>query len=169
MLLKQSSGIEICAIAFTPFWRVLNSCFHYRRHIDRANWIGYLSTFRRRLVKSPIEALGDMATLSSLVAKLEAIDNEVPIMIGDLNISAAADACRKFMYDIAIRSAEIELKDLICDQKIMIDTSDMRVPHEWYPYARLMKRKVIFHGGPTNSGKTYQALQRLKNADPEKG
>lgn len=110
-----------------------------------------------------------MATLSSLVAKLEAIDDEVPMMIGDLNVCAAADACRKFMYDIAIRSAEIELKDLICDQKIMIDTSDMRVPHEWYPYARLMKRKVIFHGGPTNSGKTYQALQRLKNADPEKG
>ena len=35
--------------------------------------------------------------------------------------------------------------------------------------ARMMKRKIIYHGGPTNSGKTYQALQRLKQADPEKG
>ena len=26
------------------------------------------------------------------------------------------------------------------------------------------KRKIIFHGGPTNSGKTYQALQSLKAA-----
>lgn len=142
-------------------------CRH--RHIDRSNWIGYLSTFRRRLVKSPIEALGSSATLKSLVAKLDAMSAEEPIMIGDFNIASSADSCRQFLYDIAIRSAEIELKDLICDHKIMIDTSDMRVPHEWYPYARLMKRKVIFHGGPTNSGKTYQALQRLKNADPEKG
>ena len=32
-----------------------------------------------------------------------------------------------------------------------------------------MKRKFIYHGGPTNSGKTYHALQRLAAADPEKG
>ena len=120
-------------------------------------------------MKSPIEALGDLATLKTLIKKLEAMDMELPVILDDFNVSASADACRRFLYDIAIKNAEIELHDLICDQKIMIDTSDMRVPHEWYPYARLMKRKVIFHGGPTNSGKTYQALQRLKNADPEKG
>lgn len=107
--------------------------------------------------------------MKGLVAKLDAMSAEEPIMIGDFNIASNADSCRQFLYDIAMRSAEVELKDLICDHKIMFDTSDMRVPHEWYPYARLMKRKVIFHGGPTNSGKTYQALQRLKNADPEKG
>ena len=33
-----------------------------------------------------------------------------------------------------------------------------------YPIARLMKRKIIFHAGPTNSGKTYQSLQRLLKA-----
>lgn len=30
--------------------------------------------------------------------------------------------------------------------------------------ARLVRRKVIYHEGPTNSGKTYTALQRLKGA-----
>lgn len=34
---------------------------------------------------------------------------------------------------------------------------------------RLMKRNIIYHGGPTNSGKTYHALQRLKEADVTKG
>ncbi|MCK4441946.1 MAG: helicase, partial [Sulfurovaceae bacterium] len=34
-----------------------------------------------------------------------------------------------------------------------------------YPIARLLKREIIFHVGPTNSGKTYQALQHLKSAD----
>ena len=35
-------------------------------------------------------------------------------------------------------------------------------PAEWYPVARRLKRKLILHVGPTNSGKTYNALQRLK-------
>ena len=33
-----------------------------------------------------------------------------------------------------------------------------------YPLARELKRKIVFHVGPTNSGKTYTALQELKNA-----
>jgi len=27
-----------------------------------------------------------------------------------------------------------------------------------------MKRNIIYHAGPTNSGKTYNALERLRNA-----
>lgn len=42
--------------------------------------------------------------------------------------------------------------------------TDLTRPQEWYPHARLDKRKIIFHAGPTNSGKTYHALQRLKEA-----
>uniref|UniRef100_A0A669BTH4 ATP-dependent RNA helicase SUPV3L1, mitochondrial n=1 Tax=Oreochromis niloticus TaxID=8128 RepID=A0A669BTH4_ORENI len=38
--------------------------------------------------------------------------------------------------------------------------SDLRVPANWYPEARAIQRKVIFHAGPTNSGKTYHAIQR---------
>jgi len=34
-----------------------------------------------------------------------------------------------------------------------------------FPLARELKRKIIFHVGPTNSGKTYQALKTLKEAD----
>ncbi|MEY3090055.1 MAG: hypothetical protein RL113_371 [Pseudomonadota bacterium] len=32
-----------------------------------------------------------------------------------------------------------------------------------FPLARSLKRKIIFHVGPTNSGKTYNAFQALKN------
>jgi ATP-dependent RNA helicase SUPV3L1/SUV3 len=39
--------------------------------------------------------------------------------------------------------------------------SDLTNPPNWYPEARAMSRKVIFHGGPTNSGKTYHALERF--------
>ena len=37
-------------------------------------------------------------------------------------------------------------------------------PEKQYPEARGMKRHFILHVGPTNSGKTYQALQRLRQA-----
>jgi ATP-dependent RNA helicase SUPV3L1/SUV3 len=43
--------------------------------------------------------------------------------------------------------------------------ADLRYPMEWYPEARTMQRKIHLHVGPTNSGKTYQALQRLEAAE----
>ena len=37
-------------------------------------------------------------------------------------------------------------------------------PELEFPKAQSMKRRFILHIGPTNSGKTYQALERLKLA-----
>ncbi len=34
-----------------------------------------------------------------------------------------------------------------------------------FPLARDLRRKLTLHIGPTNSGKTYQAMQKLRNAD----
>ncbi|XP_066149573.1 ATP-dependent RNA helicase SUV3 homolog, mitochondrial [Euwallacea fornicatus] len=42
--------------------------------------------------------------------------------------------------------------------------SDLRSPANWYPEARAMNRKIILHAGPTNSGKTYHALERFITA-----
>lgn len=36
------------------------------------------------------------------------------------------------------------------------------LPHTWYPFARTKKRRVVMHVGPTNSGKTYMALESLR-------
>lgn len=36
---------------------------------------------------------------------------------------------------------------------------DLRKPYLWYPVARSLKRKFIYHAGPTNSGKTFTALE----------
>ena len=35
-------------------------------------------------------------------------------------------------------------------------------PHEWHSETRKMKREIIFHMGPTNSGKTFEAIKALK-------
>lgn len=44
------------------------------------------------------------------------------------------------------------------------EITDLRYPAEWFPRARQLRRKLILHVGPTNSGKTYNALQRLQEA-----
>ena len=51
------------------------------------------------------------------------------------------------------------MKDLL--KQIIYET----FPHSYrYPEARAMKRKFIFHAGPTNSGKTHKALERFQSA-----
>ena len=40
----------------------------------------------------------------------------------------------------------------------------MGEPWDWFPKARQMRRKFVFHAGPTNSGKTHQALEALMQA-----
>ncbi|KAI8923477.1 hypothetical protein BC831DRAFT_470837, partial [Entophlyctis helioformis] len=47
---------------------------------------------------------------------------------------------------------------------LLINSSDLRAPAEWYPQARAIKRKIVMHIGPTNSGKTYAAIQRFKQS-----
>ncbi|GAV27206.1 hypothetical protein PMKS-000670 [Pichia membranifaciens] len=49
------------------------------------------------------------------------------------------------------------------NQNLTINIMDVDNPCEWFPQARKIKRKFIMHVGPTNSGKTYNALQRLEN------
>lgn len=42
---------------------------------------------------------------------------------------------------------------------------DLRFPQEWFPGTREMQRTIHVHVGPTNSGKTYNALKALENSN----
>ncbi len=50
------------------------------------------------------------------------------------------------------------------DHRQQKQLADLRFPVEWYPEARTIQRTIHLHVGPTNSGKTYQALKRLETA-----
>ena len=92
---------------------------------------------------------------------------------------------KKFMEELSTESREMyTLHDLLLDyarkEKYLdtdnsfqglsvLDLTDLRHPHKAYPTARAMKRKIVYHAGPTNSGKTYEALERLKQADEDGG
>lgn len=40
----------------------------------------------------------------------------------------------------------------------ILAAADLREPHNWFPEARSRLRKVVFHCGPTNSGKVTDFL-----------
>jgi ATP-dependent RNA helicase SUPV3L1/SUV3 len=56
------------------------------------------------------------------------------------------------------------LTEAVEGARLLRQSADLRAPHTWYPRARALRRRIIFHAGPTNSGKTYRALQALKRA-----
>ncbi|KAK3950121.1 P-loop containing nucleoside triphosphate hydrolase protein [Pseudoneurospora amorphoporcata] len=45
-----------------------------------------------------------------------------------------------------------------------LQLADLRFPYEWFPATRQLQRTIHLHVGPTNSGKTYNALKALENA-----
>ncbi|KAJ1505374.1 hypothetical protein HMI54_003549 [Coelomomyces lativittatus] len=48
--------------------------------------------------------------------------------------------------------------------KTLCQLADLRFPENQFPEVRQFKREIIMHVGPTNSGKTHQALNILENA-----
>eukprot|EP00803_Ostreobium_quekettii_P007030 evm.model.scf_827.5 EVM.evm.TU.scf_827.5 scf_827:49902-60555(+) len=58
----------------------------------------------------------------------------------------------------------LEYTDEIRAYKAIVESGDMRRPHDWYPISRALQRRIIYHAGPTNSGKTHNALAAFKAA-----
>lgn len=70
----------------------------------------------------------------------------------------------KFLFPIFVEFCIDEFPDEIKSFRSMVESADLTKPHTWFPFARAMKRKIIYHCGPTNSGKTYNALQSFMEA-----
>lgn len=67
------------------------------------------------------------------------------------------------LYPFFLSHARSVYPHLECMQELR-KISDLGLPHTWYPQAREKQRKIIFHAGPTNSGKTYHAMERFMKA-----
>ncbi|WOG82852.1 hypothetical protein DCAR_0102021 [Daucus carota subsp. sativus] len=71
----------------------------------------------------------------------------------------------RFLFPIFVEYCLEEFSGEIKRFKGMIEYADLTKPHTWFPFARAMRRKIIYHCGPTNSGKTYNALQKFMEAN----
>jgi ATP-dependent RNA helicase SUPV3L1/SUV3 len=59
------------------------------------------------------------------------------------------------------------LKSTMAAKQLLLENLQTSTPDDYtelFPLARQMKRHFILHIGPTNSGKTYQAMEDLRNA-----
>jgi hypothetical protein len=121
------------------------------RWIDQHSWNSYLNTYRRRLIKEPVETLGGEAQLHQLSAQFDRYNP---------NDTQSEEDMKKYMFDMILPKAEAEMQEMISAHKTLESSTDLRVPHEWYPWTRLMRRKIIYHGGPTNSGKVSSSGHR---------
>nr|SVE83520.1 EOG090X01V1 [Daphnia pulex] len=91
-------------------------------------------------------------------------DDKLPV---DLHVTLSdiiAGACHlDSLLPYFIRHAKQAFPHLECLDDLK-KISDLRLPANWYPEARALTRKIVFHSGPTNSGKTYHALERFFNS-----
>uniref|UniRef100_A0A915Q7P2 RNA helicase n=1 Tax=Setaria digitata TaxID=48799 RepID=A0A915Q7P2_9BILA len=88
------------------------------------------------------------------------LDPCIAVIISDiLNKSRDVDS----IYPYFIEHTKRVYPHLECEKELKT-LSDLTKPHNWYPKAREIFRKIHFHAGPTNSGKTYEALQRFYRA-----
>ncbi|KAG8001480.1 ATP-dependent RNA helicase SUPV3L1 [Nibea albiflora] len=91
--------------------------------------------------------------MTSITAELHIILNDICYGAGHIDD----------LYPYFMRHAKQIFPMLDCMDDLR-KISDLRLPANWYPEARAIQRKVVFHAGPTNSGKTYHAIQRFLSA-----
>lgn len=90
----------------------------------------------------------------------EALPVDLHVVLSDI-LQEAGHVDELFPY--FLRHAKQMFPHLDCMEELQ-KISDLRLPPNWYPDARAIQRKIIYHAGPTNSGKTYHALERFLTA-----
>jgi len=113
-------------------------------------------------LKNLVDECGHYAELLHFSDKelhLKVYEYLLELMPKSLHISAkvARKTTRTFIYNIQ--------EQLVKKQRYALLARTIRDFKNLFPIAREMRRKLTLHIGPTNSGKTYQAMQRLKEAD----
>jgi hypothetical protein len=123
--------------------------------LDFVNWENFVNAKRRALIANPVSVLGSHDEVARFKELLDEAFHEVDFTkIQSMNKTSSSFLyCKQMVFDLFLKQGEVYLKEVIDTNKVLAMTSDLRIPHEWFPHARIMKRKIFYHGGPTNSGK----------------
>uniref|UniRef100_A0A0E0DF25 ATP-dependent RNA helicase SUV3L, mitochondrial n=1 Tax=Oryza meridionalis TaxID=40149 RepID=A0A0E0DF25_9ORYZ len=79
-------------------------------------------------------------------------------------LSLPADDAHALLLPAFAEFCVTHLADELRKHESVMAAADLTAPHAWYPFARAMRRRVVYHCGPTNSGKTHNALTRFAAA-----
>jgi ATP-dependent RNA helicase SUPV3L1/SUV3 len=109
-----------------------------------------------------VSQCGDYASLLHLTQ--EQLHNEVYNFLLDYltaTLNLTAKISRKTLRGFMLATQDAIIKK----QRQELLARTIRDFKNLFPVARNLRRKLILHIGPTNSGKTYQAMQKLEAAD----
>jgi len=181
--LQQSDDaiiLDVDAEFLAPY---LQNPLHYRVNVMldkektlQAIWEGKELSMDTRLEETKKESekrflyeLGHLIGECSQQAKLLGLDEaalygmiyEYLLPLPEHNLQISAKMSRKilFHFNQNIQTA------LLKRQKQELLGRTIRDFKNLFPLAREMHRRLLFHTGPTNSGKTYAAMQTLRKAD----
>jgi len=138
----------------------------FPRSSDRVSY--FLRSFRRNAAMRAL-ALKDahindeiFATSLNELSKLlqSSLSPEATAALESLETATAHEILLKLLKDYA----QEHHFEAIESHKALVTSLDLRHPHKWFPIARSLQRKIIYHAGPTNSGKTFNALTAMRGA-----
>ena len=104
-------------------------------------WEKVIPYFRRAVQKDAKDVFTDPLRFSQFVDSLESA----------ISFENTEDL-KAFLFQEIITFTILNFQDDIKLYSSIVELSDLRLPHQWYPRTRLSKRKIFYHGGPTNSG-----------------
>ncbi|XP_043539079.1 ATP-dependent RNA helicase SUPV3L1, mitochondrial [Chiloscyllium plagiosum] len=134
------------------------------RELDKSEALKVLNKFYKR---KEMQRLGSESGLDArlfhqafisfrkYVMEAESLNVDLHIILNDI-CCGAGHVDDLFPYFLRHAKQVFPMLDCMEDLRKI---SDLRLPANWYPEARAIQRKIIFHAGPTNSGKTHHAIQ----------
>lgn len=162
---RNLSTTDISKLSWIDRRAAINSVFTYisndsqykttckEKSIDSRNWNAYLNNNRRLLIKDP-EAF--FRTKEEMKSFQNAIDE---VAQSSSHQTLKNNSASVFNY--MLERAEQDLRFVIIANRTLSASDNLSKPPLWFPLARMMKRKIIYHGGPTNSGKVSYHIHPL--------
>lgn len=130
----------------------------YHRQIRNLAYFAFKENDQIAIMKIRDVMMEELVRLDMASLKTDQQELVTAKFLGFLREEQSFDICQKSLHDILKRYMDVELRNEIIG---MVPTK----PETEFPQALEMKRKFVLHIGPTNCGKTYQALERLRLAE----
>lgn len=135
----------------------------FHKEVKRLAQAAYYSNHKEAIRKINLEMLPelvrmDLELFGEQERELLEISLNNPDFLKKLGKEAFGEVCNRSFAEVYRASMQRELNRQIVE---LVPAK----PEMEFPEARKMERHFILHIGPTNSGKTYHALERLKDAE----
>ena len=130
----------------------------YHRQLRNLAYFAFRENNQIAIMKIRDLIVGELARLDVASLKPEEQELVTAKLLEFLRAEQTFDICQKSLRSILGQYMNVELRGQIID---LVPTR----PETEFPKALEMSRRFVLHIGPTNCGKTYQALERLKEAE----